>query len=483
MIIMKGSRLLAATTLYILLSLALIWVTLSEVTAAASPPSVQLTSPVSNAVVSGTISISCSASSNVRSINLDVDSNYYASAPDNAPSYTTTWNSASVPNGSHTIQCNAYASNGRLLGDPTATITVSNSGTAPASTPTPAPTSTPTSAATPSPTLTPIPSATPTPSGCANIPGTTTPVGAACFPSSSYPALNNPQNPVAYGADKTGSNDSTAAINAALAAGDAYFSTAGTYLISLSSGHGIVPPAGRTIECAPGVTLIEHAEDSDGGGDVGILSLENGGNTVVGCNFQGGNSASGPVAIGANQGQFLIIISSDNDTVEGNTFQNTWGNTAVQVNSDYTGISPANFMIQYNTFSHNAYYGPEVDVASSGTIQNNLQIDGGMGPEDDGCSTSNSVNNVVIRNNEVKVSVGDCYTAGQSECNDTAFITGGEYPPGCNYSTVTVENNYCQGKSGTQAATIDNGGSGITAGSYSNDLLGAGCSCRSGSNC
>jgi hypothetical protein len=295
--------------------------------------------------------------------------------------------------------------------------------------------------------------------------------------------LNNPQNPAAYGADKTGSNDSTPAINAALAAGDAYFSTPGTYLVSLNSGHGIVPPAGRKIECVPGVTLIERAEYSDGGNDVGILSLENGGNTVVGCNFQGGNSASGPVGIGTNQGQFLIIVSSNNDTVEGNTFQNTWGNTAVQVNSDYTGMSPADFLIQNNTFSHNAYYGPEVDVASSGTIENNLQIDGGMGPEDDSCSTSNSVNNVVIRNNEVKVSIGDCYTAGQSGCDNTAFITGGSYPPGCNYSTVTVANNYCQGKPGTQAAEIENGGSGITTGSYTNDLLGSGCSCQFGSNC
>ncbi|MBV8774573.1 MAG: hypothetical protein JO166_19890 [Deltaproteobacteria bacterium] len=462
-----------------MVALAAVCTFLSERTAAASSTSVQLTSPANNAVITGTISLSCSASSNVRWINLDVDSNYYASAPDYAPSYTTTWNSASVPNGNHTIQCNGYASNGALLGNPTANITVSNGASTP--TPTPGPTLTPTRRPTPTPT--PTPSATPTPTGCNTIPGTNTPVGASCFPSSSYPALNNPQNPVTYGADKTGSNDSTAAINAALAAGDAYFSTPGTYLVSLSSGHGIVPPAGRTIECAPGVTLIEHAEYSNGGGDVGILSLENGGNTIVGCNFQGGNSASGPVPIGSNQGQFLIIISSNNNTVEGNTFQNTWGNTAVQVNSDYTGVSPANFLIQYNTFSHNAYYGPEVDVASSGTIQNNLQIDGGMGPEDDSCSTTNSVNNVVIRNNEVKVSVGDCYTAGQSGCDDTAFITGGSYPPGCNYSTVTVENNYCQGKSGTQDATIDNGGSGIAAGSYSNDLLGAGCSCRFGSNC
>src|SRR5262249_9762744 len=137
-------------------------------------------------------------------------------------------------------------------------ITVSNGSSTAASTPAPPPAS------------------APAPSGCNNIPGTSTPVGAACFPSSSYPALNNPQDPVNYGADKTGVSDSTAAIRAALANGDAHFGTPGTYLVSLSSGHGIVPPAGRTIECAPGVTLIERTQNC--GTDCGILSLQNGGN-------------------------------------------------------------------------------------------------------------------------------------------------------------------------------------------------------------
>jgi Bacterial Ig domain len=467
MTIMRQSRLLMAGLISILAWLPIIAVctTSSEATTTAS---VRLISPTNHAVVSRTITLSCTVSSNVELINLDVDNSYYASGSTYETTYTTTWNSTSVPNGSHSIECNGYGSNGALLGSPTAYITVSNDGT------------TQTEALTPTPTAT--PTAAPTPVGCASIPGTSTPVGAGCFPASSHPALNNPQDPVNYGADKTAVSDSTSAINDALAAGDAYFSTPGTYLVSLSSGHGIVPPAGRIIECAAGVTLVERAENSDGGSDAGILSLENGSNTVVGCDFQGGNSASGPVGIGSNQGQFLIIVSSNNNTVEGNTFENAWGNTAVQVNSDYTGILPADFLIQYNTFSHNAYYGPEVDVATSGIIQNNLQIDGAMGPEDDGCSTTETVKNVIIRNNELKVSVGDCRMAGQSGCDDDAFITGGSYPPGCNYSTVTVENNYCQGNS-TQAAEIENGGSGVSDASYSNDVLGAGCSCQSGSHC
>lgn len=138
----------------------------------------------------------------------------------------------------------------------------------------------------------------------------------------------------------------------------------------------LLPTASSNARRGVAVTLIERSKNC--GTDCGILALQNGGNTVVGCDFQGGNSTAGSQRIGTNQGQFLIFISSNNDTVEGNTLENTRGNSAVQVNSDYTGILPANFMIQYNTFSHNAYYGPEVDVATSGTIQNNLQTDGAM---------------------------------------------------------------------------------------------------------
>ena len=229
----------------------------------------QLTSPTNNSVVSGTITLSCAVTSNVEWINLDVNNGSYASGSAYEPSYTTTWNSAKVANGSHSIECNGYGSSGSLLGSATATIIVSNG------------------VSTATPTSTPTPSSTPTPVGCTTIPGTNAAVGAACFSSSSYPTLRNPQNPVDYGADNAGVKDSTAAISNALAAGDAYFSAPGTYLVSLSSGHGIIPPAGRIIKCAPGVTLIERAEYSDGGNDVAILSLQNGGNTVVGCNYPG----------------------------------------------------------------------------------------------------------------------------------------------------------------------------------------------------
>jgi hypothetical protein len=203
----------------------------------------------------------------------------------------------------------------------------------------------------------------------------------------------------------------------------------------------------------------------------------------VGCDFQGGNSASGPVGISPSQGPELIEISSNNDTVEGNTFENTWGNTAVQVNSSYTGILPSNYLIQYNTFSHNAHYGPEVDEATSGTIQNNLVIDGALGMEDPACP-SQGVGTAIIQNNELTVSVGDCAVAGTPHCYGEALINGGVYPPGCDYSGVSVMNNYCQGNT-TQLAQIANwspDGGGSPA-SYSGNRLGPYCSCGSRSSC
>jgi Bacterial Ig domain len=182
---LRQGRLLAGQLVSIvaLFAMGCVFVSASGGTATASLTKMKLTAPANNAVV-GTISLSCTVPSNVEWINLDADNNFYASGSAYATSYTTTWNSTSVANGSHSIGCAGYGSNGALLGNSIANITVSNS----------------------------VATRTTTPVGCTTIPGTNTPVGTACFPKSSYPTLNNPENPVNYGADQTGVNDSTAAI-------------------------------------------------------------------------------------------------------------------------------------------------------------------------------------------------------------------------------------------------------------------------------
>ena len=92
---------------------------------------------------------------------------------------------------------------------------------------------------------TPMPSATATPVGCTTIPGTSTQVGAACLPQSSRPALNSPQDPATYGADKTGVSDNDTALINALAAGDLYISEPGD-LFGQWSWAGWNQPAGRS---------------------------------------------------------------------------------------------------------------------------------------------------------------------------------------------------------------------------------------------
>jgi hypothetical protein len=335
---------------------------------------------------------------------------------------------------------------------------------------------------TPDPTPSPTPSPTPTPVGCTHIPGTSTAVGAACFSRSSCPALSNPQNPVSYGADNTGGKDSTTAFQNAVNAGDLYISTAGTYLINgNNSVTGVIPPAGRKVECAAGVTLKTTLHG--GSLDTGIIAIENNNTIVCGCDFQGGNTGSGAKVLDSNQYNWLIYDLDGNTgaLIEDNTFENSFGNAAVQVNG------ASNATIQFNTFSGNAYYGPTINKGDSEIIQNNLSIDSPIGMEAGSCSgTSNTVTNSLIQNNMVEVVHGDCAVASPSNsgCDNNVFITGGDYPSGCNYGSNSVKTNYCTGKVGVMPASIHNvAPSGGVAASYSGNVLGTDCSCQSGGSC
>lgn len=343
---------------------------------------------------------------------------------------------------------------------------------------------TPKATATATRTATATPTATATLLGCQTIPGTSTQVGAACFPRTSCPALSNPQDPVSYGADKTGNDDSTSAFQSAVNAGDLYVSEAGTYLINLTTGgHGVVPPAGRNVVCAAGVTLKTTLHT--GGNDTAIIAAENSNTTICGCDFQGSNTGSGAKTLDNQQNQFLILASGgSNITIEGNSFENTWANSAIQFNTDYTGIGASSSTAKYNTFSGNPYYGPEVDNGSGITIENNLSTDSPIGVEDDDCSSLGPATSIVVQNNMLQVKNGDCAVAGNSDCDSAAFITGGDYPSGCNYSSNTARGNYCVGSS-VQRAQVDDvsPGGGGTAASYSSDILGTDCTCESGSNC
>ena len=104
-----------------------------------TPPTVSITSPVNGASISGTITISASASDNVgvASVQFQLDGANLGSL-DTASPYSTVWNTVSASNGSHTLRAIAKDAAGNSGTSAAVTLTVSNtpSDTTPPSTPT-----------------------------------------------------------------------------------------------------------------------------------------------------------------------------------------------------------------------------------------------------------------------------------------------------------------------------------------------------------
>jgi hypothetical protein len=137
---------------------------------------VTITSPASGATVKGTISIATSESSDVSWYNLFVDAKWVASNP--AGFNFVWWNSATVPDGSHTILIMGYDSSNYPIASGGISITVKNGTTA-------TPSASPKPTAKPTPTPTRKPTAFPTPgliSSCISI---TAPVAGATVSGSS----------------------------------------------------------------------------------------------------------------------------------------------------------------------------------------------------------------------------------------------------------------------------------------------------------
>jgi hypothetical protein len=128
-------------------------------------PAVKITAPVNGQSVSGTVSIVTQVSSAVSWVNIYIDGNYFASSPP----YTFSWNSTTVPNGSHTISTQAFNSSGTQVGSDSVIVTVANGVPTPTPTVTPTITPTPTPTVTPTPTPTVTPTATPTPTPAVKI--------------------------------------------------------------------------------------------------------------------------------------------------------------------------------------------------------------------------------------------------------------------------------------------------------------------------
>ncbi len=91
-----------------------------------TPPTTSITSPTNNATISGTITVSASASDNVGvvSVNLLVDNTVVAT--DTTSPYTFSLNTNALANGSHTLETKAYDAAGNVGTSPTVSVTVSN---------------------------------------------------------------------------------------------------------------------------------------------------------------------------------------------------------------------------------------------------------------------------------------------------------------------------------------------------------------------
>ena len=99
-----------------------------SVAAQALPPSISIAAPVSGASVSGTLSVTASASSpiGVTSVQFKLDGSNLGSAATAAP-YAVSWNTAQASNGSHTLTATATDSAGQSTTSSAVTVTVNNS--------------------------------------------------------------------------------------------------------------------------------------------------------------------------------------------------------------------------------------------------------------------------------------------------------------------------------------------------------------------
>ena len=106
---------------------ATVTVTVSNGTPDTTPPTVSLTAPANGATVSGTVSVTANASDNVgvASVQFQLDAGNLGSL-DTASPYTTSWDTTTASNGSHTLRAIAKDAAGNSTTSATVTVTVSN---------------------------------------------------------------------------------------------------------------------------------------------------------------------------------------------------------------------------------------------------------------------------------------------------------------------------------------------------------------------
>jgi hypothetical protein len=95
-------------------------------TSGGASPTTSVTSPGNGAAVSGTITVSATASDSVGVTLVQFYLDGAVQTTDTASPYTWSWNTASSANGSHTLYTVAYDAAGYTGTSPTVTVTVNN---------------------------------------------------------------------------------------------------------------------------------------------------------------------------------------------------------------------------------------------------------------------------------------------------------------------------------------------------------------------
>ena len=323
------------------------------------------------------------------------------------------------------------------------------------------------------PTPTPIPTATPS--------AAPTPLGGIA-----PPTLVNPQNPRNYGADPTGTNDSTTAFQNALNAGDVLV-PAGHFLIT---GH-LYFPTNRHMQCtlSNGTSgtaqsfLVNTAMTGYQMIDMDVTT----GSSIFYCGFRGPNAdiASRP-AVNTNAPFFVRISggaagSTSNNQLVGNDFNGIQGVVAAVVVYAPAGDSaPSGTVISWNTFEHCGYYAVQVAAAQgTTTISHNTLNDCSGFVEGNVTSPATPNTGVVIDSNHLTFTYG----IGATEPNCASLLgfcgfdglTGGCSASGSafNYSGNTVSNNIVDGTYHSTILEAAVGGSQNDAAYTNNSCTGA----------
>lgn len=440
----------------------------------------RIVSPHQGPTIRGFTHTTVKVAGEAQKVDVYIDRHYLRSGP----SYIISWSSTEVSNGPHRItdtDLRGAATNSILTATSSAVLVLADQrerGNVRKHGATPIPTATSTLKASPTPTPdpptptatppTPTPKASPTPTPVQKATPTPTP-GSGPTPV----ALNNPQNPVAYGADATGTNDSTSAFQNAINAGDLDVH-AGVYKIL---GTVTVPDA-RNIRCESGAALANQTSSSS------WTMFQFNGNTsgsFFDCQFRGPNyNINAKPGSQQNFEEFIFIQSIGNNgttgniLISGNDFDGAGGfvgSIGIYAN-DSNQPPPHNVRIAYNTFEHCGYYAVQLTSGENNLIDHNILNDCSGFVEADDTGQQNTDNVIDSNHLTFTYGIGMNYPGCNPGCGFDG-LTGGANASGgyFNYSGNMVSNNIVDG---THPSSILIDGNNTPA-QYNNNTCTGGC--------